>query len=75
MPNIRWAEEVGALEDKIIMENGKPYRVTTYSIDFGEKAGTARVTVLDPCITPEAQTKRREAILAKCRELIRRGEM
>lgn len=57
------------------MENGKPYRVTTYSVDFGEKNGTAHVTVLDPCITPEAQAKRREAIVRKCQDLIRRGMM
>ena len=63
------------LEDKIIVENGKPYRVTTYSVDFGEKNGTAHVTVLDPCISPEAQEKRREAIIRKCQDLIRRGMM
>lgn len=57
------------------MENGKPYRVTTYSVDFGEKNGTAHVTVLDPCISEESQEKRREAIVRKCQDLIRRGMM
>lgn len=64
-----------ALEEKIIVENGKPYRVTTYSVDFGEKNGTAHVTVLDPCISEESQEKRREAIVLKCQDLIRRGMM
>lgn len=63
------------MEDKIIVKNGTPYRVTTYSVDFGEKNGTAHVTVLDPCISPEAQEKRREAIIRKCQDLIRRGMM
>ena len=60
--------------DNIIMQDGKPYRLTEYTMDFG-KAGTARVRVLDPCISQEAQRKRREAIVRKCQELIRRGEM
>lgn len=63
------------LEDKIIMLEGKPHRVTEYTVDFGPKNGTARVTVYDPCITPEAQQRRREAIVRKCQELIRRGLM
>ena len=63
------------MEDKIIVKNGTPYRVTTYSVDFGEKNGTAHVTVLDPCISEESQIKRREAIVRKCQDLIRRGMM
>lgn len=63
------------LEDKIIEKNGTTYRVTTYSVDFGEKNGTAHVTVLDPCISEESQEKRREAIIRKCQDLIRRGMM
>lgn len=64
-----------ALEDKIVVKNGTPYRVTTYSVDFGEKNGTAHVTVLDPCISEESQEKRREAIIRKCQDLIHRGMM
>ena len=63
------------MEDKIVVKNGTPYRVTTYSVDFGEKNGTAHVTVLDPCISEESQIKRREAIVRKCQDLIRRGMM
>mgnify|MGYP007076316894 CR=1 FL=1 len=64
-----------ALEDNIIMKDGKPFRVTSYEVDFGPKNGVAHVTVYDPCITPEAQQKRREAIVHKCQELIARGLM
>ena len=64
-----------ALEDNIIMKDGKPFRVTEYTVDFGPKNGTARVRVLDPCITEEAQQRRREAIVRKCQELIARGLM
>lgn len=61
--------------DNIIMKDGKPYRVTSYEVDFGPKNGVAKVTVYDPCITKEAQQKRREALVRKCEELIRRGLM
>lgn len=63
------------MEDNIIMKDGKPYRVTSYEVDFGEKNGVAHVTVYDPCITEEAQQKRREAIVRKCQELMARGMM
>ncbi|WP_297711074.1 hypothetical protein [Dysosmobacter sp.] len=59
--------------DDIIIEDGKQYRVTHYSVDFGPKNGVAHVTVYDPCISEESQQKRREAIVRKCQELIRRG--
>lgn len=61
--------------DNIIVQDGKPYRVTEYTMDFGEKNGVARVKVLDPCISREAQLRRREAIVRKCQELMARGEM
>ena len=61
--------------DNIIMKDGKPYRVTSYEVDFGPQNGVAKVTVYDPCITEEAQQKRREALVRKCEELIRRGLM
>ena len=64
-----------ALEDNIIMKDGKPYRVTSYEVDFGPKNGVAHVTVYDPCITEEARQKRREAIVRTCQDLIRRGLM
>lgn len=75
---IGWTGEVGALEGKagsIVHMDGKAYLKTEYTVDFGEKNGTARVTVLDPCVTEEAQRKRREAIVRKCEELIRQGLM
>lgn len=54
---------------------GEAFTETVYEVDFGPRNGTARVTVLDPCVTEEAQRKRREAIVRKCEELIRRGMM
>ena len=57
-----------------IEKDGVTYAVSEYGVDFG-KAGTARVTVYDPCITEEAKQRRRAALLRKCEELIRRGEM
>lgn len=63
------------MEDNIIMKDGKPFQVTEYTVDFGPKNGMARVRVLDPCITEEAQQRRREAIVRKCQELIARGLM
>lgn len=63
------------MEDQIILENGMPYKVTSYEVDFGPRNGTAKVTVLDPCISEEAQRKRREAIMRRCQELIARGLM
>ena len=61
--------------ETIVHIDGKAYIQSAYTVDFGEKNGTARVTVLDPCITEEAQQRRREAIVRKCEELIRRGLM
>lgn len=57
----------------IVEHDGKPCLVTTYTVDFGPKNGTAHVTVYDPCITEEAKQKRREALLRKCEELYRKG--
>lgn len=81
------AEEVNALDGisgtvnrdvqkaELVTLDGKAYIKTAYSVDFGEKNGTARVTVLDPCVSAEAQEKRRQAILKTCEDLIRRGLM
>lgn len=63
------------MEDQIVVENGIPYKVTSYEVDFGPRNGTAKVTVLDPCITEEAQKKRRDAIVHRCQELIAQGLM
>lgn len=63
------------MDNNIIMKDGKPYRVTSYEVDFGPKNGVAHVMVYDPCITEEAQQKRREAIVRTCQDLIRRGLM
>lgn len=62
-------------EPELVMLDGKAYIKTGYTMDFGEKNGAAKVTVLDPCVTAEAQEKRRQAILRKCEELIRSGLM
>ena len=57
----------------IVEHDGKLCRKTTYEVDFVSKNGVAHVTVYDPCITEEAQQKRREAILRLCEEQIRKG--
>lgn len=58
-----------------IMIDGKAFIETMYEVDHGPKLGTTRVQILDPCVTEEAQQKRREAIVKKCQDLIRRGLM
>ena len=58
-----------------ITVDGKAFIEICYEVDFGEKNGTAKVRVLDPCVTEESQQRRREAIVRKCEELIRRGLM
>ena len=59
---------------EIVHINGKAYIKTEYVEDYG-KEGKTRVTVYDPCITEEAQQRRREAIVRKCQELMQRGLM
>lgn len=59
---------------KDVVVEGKAFTEIRYEVDFG-KAGTAKVTVLDPCVTEEAKQRRREAIKRKCEDLIRRGLM
>ena len=60
---------------KTIEKDGKQYQVSTYDVDFGPKNGTVHVVVYDPCIDEHAQQLRREAIVAKCHELMLRGLM
>ena len=55
--------------------DGKVYLEIIYEVDFGPKNGVAKVRVLDPFVTEEAQQTRREAIVRKCQELIKRGLM
>ena len=62
-------------EKSIVHIDGKAYLRSEYTVDFGPKNGCCRVEVLDPCITEEAQQKRREAIVRKCQELMRKGHM
>lgn len=62
-------------KQELVMIDGEAYLRSEYTVDFGPKNGCCRVEVLDPCITEEAQQKRREAILRKCEDLIRRGLM
>lgn len=58
----------------IVIQDGIAYIRTEAYVDFG-KAGTAHAVVLDPCITKEAQQRRREDMVRKCQDLIRRGLM
>ena len=55
--------------------DGKAHTEIRYEVDFGPKNGTARVTVYDPCVSEEAQEKRRQAIIRRCEELIHAGLM
>ena len=45
----------------------------TYQVEFGPRDGTARVELLEPCTTEEAQRRRRAALASRCGELLRRG--
>ena len=60
---------------KEVVIDGKAFIEILYEMDFGPKNGISKVRVLDPCVTEEAQQKRREAIVRKCEELCRRGLM
>lgn len=60
---------------QLINIDGKEFIEIIYEVDFGPKNGVAKVRVLDPCVTEEAQQKRREAIVRTCQDLIRRGLM
>ena len=71
---IRAGEKTVIEEKTLIHIDGKPYFRSVYTMDFGPKNGVARVEVLDPCVTQEAQEKRRAAIVKTCQELIARGE-
>ena len=55
--------------------DGKAFIETVYEVDHGLKLGVTKVRVLDPCVTEEAKQKRREAIVRKCKELMRQGHM
>ena len=55
--------------------DGKAFIEIRYEVDFGTKNGTAKVRVLDPCVTEEAQQRRRDAIVRKCEALALRGRM
>lgn len=60
---------------QLITIDGKAFIETVYEVDHGPKLGVTKVQVLDPCVTEEAQQKRREAIVRTCQDLIRRGLM
>ena len=60
---------------QIITIDGKAFIEKVYEVDHGPKLGVTKVRVLDPCVTEEAQQKRREAIVQKCKELMRQGHM
>ena len=60
---------------QVITIDGKAFIEKVYEVDHGPKLGVTKVRVLDPCVTEEAQQKRREAIVRKCKELMRQGHM
>ena len=55
--------------------DGKRYLEICYEVDHGPKLGTTKVRVLDPCITEEAQERRRQAIIRTCKELMAKGHI
>ena len=59
-------------ENSIVHIDGKAYIRSEYTVDFGPKNGCCRVEVLDPCITEEAQQKRREDKRTASRSALRR---
>ena len=60
---------------QVITIDGKAFIETVYEVDHGPKLGVTKVRVLDPCVTEEVQQRRREAIVRKCKELMRQGHM
>ena len=58
-----------------VERDGKPWIKSIRQIDWGPKYGVTTVELWDPCVTPEAQERRRERIRQKCIELYRRGEI
>ncbi len=61
------------LSRREIIIDGKAFIEIRYEVDFGPKNGCAKVQVLDPCVTEEAQQRRREMLVEKCQDYIRRG--
>ena len=60
-------------EPRIEVIDGVTYAVTYTEIDYGPRLGVTRVRTLDPCVTPEAKARRREALREVCLDLIQRG--
>lgn len=60
---------------KQIEIDGKAFIEEIYEVDHGPKLGVTKVRVLDPCVTEEAQQRRREAILKICYEMISKGHV
>lgn len=58
---------------QLITIDGKAFIEKVYEVDHGPKLGVTKVRVLDPCVTEEAQQRRREALVKICRDYIRRG--
>lgn len=58
---------------QVITIDGKAFIEKVYEVDHGPKLGVTKVRVLDPCVTEEAQQKRREMLVRKCQDYIRRG--
>lgn len=44
--------------------------VTHGEVSFG-KYGTAKVTVIDPNVTPEAKQRQHDALMAACRRIVK----
>ena len=55
---------------KQIEIDGKAFIEEIYEVDHGPKLGVTKVRVLDPCVTEEAQQRRREAIAALAGRLV-----
>lgn len=62
------------ISTEVVEKNGVPYIRSIRKIDFG-KAGVATVYLMDPCLTPEAQERRRQRLKDVCADLVRRGQI
>ena len=63
------------ISKKLIEIDGKAFIEEIYEVDHGPKLGITKVRVLDPCVTEEAQQKRRDAIVQTCKDAIRKGHV
>ena len=62
------------ISTEVVERDGKKYIRSVRKVDFG-KDGVATVYLMDPCLTPEAQERRRQRLKDVCADLVRRGQI